>query len=274
MKNGLFKCPKCTIIYNHTNNQPLSLPCGHIYCSKCVSTLRQDNAVKCPVDNILHYVTPNQLPICQAIAANLPMLDTAILSCKRHANKLIKYYCDKHTEYLCTSCIIDHSGSGHHVVNFRPDFSTIKSKVSLINTKLAELSGSVEGSEDVIKTAYSKLLDNKNSQETYINKAYDYALKLLTEKKSQASDKNKQIYEEQRRVIIAQLAQITANTEKLGKIRDVSENILGGKIKSLFNAEIMRSLCLHTIQLQKDFPKWRTKCHNAYARYQFLKVLV
>ena len=43
-------CKICCELYNNCEHRPIVLmPCGHSYCSKCVSILKQEYPVNCPI---------------------------------------------------------------------------------------------------------------------------------------------------------------------------------------------------------------------------------
>ena len=44
---------------------------------------------------------------------NLPKAKSKELCCNEHTGKKVKYHCKVHDVFLCTGCVILHSGSGH-----------------------------------------------------------------------------------------------------------------------------------------------------------------
>ena len=75
---SIFNCIKCTLPYNKIDKKPKSLPCGHIFCEKCVSSFIKEDSNKiicqCPIDNIIHKnLNFFQIPICVQLLENIPM---------------------------------------------------------------------------------------------------------------------------------------------------------------------------------------------------------
>ena len=75
---SIFNCIKCSLPYNKFDKKPKSLPCGHIFCEKCVSSFIKDESNKiicqCPIDNIIHKnLNFFQIPICFQLLENIPI---------------------------------------------------------------------------------------------------------------------------------------------------------------------------------------------------------
>ena len=82
----------------------------------------------CPADKIPHNVKVSQLPCCYAILTNLPTSTKPVCKsaqrvyrCQRHPEKCIKFMCEEHRVFLCTNCVLDHTGVGHKVVSVKAD---------------------------------------------------------------------------------------------------------------------------------------------------------
>lgn len=77
------------------------------------------------MDKTKHKVKVSDLPCCHAILSNIPKesgnIGEPIFCCKRHSKKKIKFMCELHKEFLCTNCVLEHTGNGHQVVSFKPD---------------------------------------------------------------------------------------------------------------------------------------------------------
>ena len=75
---SIFNCIKCTLPYNKIDKKPKSLPCGHIFCEKCVSSFIKEDSNKiicqCPIDNIIHKnLNFFQIPVCIQLLQNIPV---------------------------------------------------------------------------------------------------------------------------------------------------------------------------------------------------------
>ena len=87
------------------------------------NSTNEQKAIICPADNRVHYVTVSKLPVCYTILSYLPNKNETSsipdhLHCLRHPKKKVKFFCESHNQFLCTSCVIQHTGVGHVVSNF------------------------------------------------------------------------------------------------------------------------------------------------------------
>ena len=75
---SIFNCIKCSLPYNKFDKKPKSLPCGHIFCEKCVSSFIKEDSNKiicqCPIDYIIHKnLNFFQIPVCIQLLQNIPV---------------------------------------------------------------------------------------------------------------------------------------------------------------------------------------------------------
>jgi hypothetical protein len=79
----------------------------------------------CTEDKTAHKVSVSELPYCYAILSNLPeqakTTHPLAFHCSRHPKKKTKFLCLVHKEYLCTNCVLEHTGVGHQIVPFKAD---------------------------------------------------------------------------------------------------------------------------------------------------------
>lgn len=125
MQPSIFECALCFLPYDPSERKPLTLPCGHVYCSACLRQMAYKGPLCCGQDKTSHNVPVSELPCCYAILSNLPeqrkIAPTLVMHCNRHPNKKIKFLCEIHKTYLCTNCVLEHTGAGHQVVPFKID---------------------------------------------------------------------------------------------------------------------------------------------------------
>ena len=121
MQCSVFECSICFNYYDNVEHKPLSLPCGHVYCIECLQKMFSKGDAFCPADKTHHNVKVSDLPCCYAILNNLPKRSKVqgVCFCKQHPNKKIKFMCEIHKTFLCSSCVLGHTGSGHQIANFK-----------------------------------------------------------------------------------------------------------------------------------------------------------
>lgn len=150
----------------------------------------------CPIDNTPH-AGSSRLPCCYAILYNLPKSLPKIVCCLEHMNKRIKYKCNSHEKYLCSECILDHSGSGHEIGLFAVNLKQIEKDLR----ELASVS------ECVVSDAKGALLEckyqGKQIREFYeeqaikVNSVFSDAVELMNVKRKGFLDKLKSELKEQ-----------------------------------------------------------------------------
>lgn len=55
--------------------------------------------------------------------------------CLRHPDKKVKYFCESDTAFLCSRCVLSHTGSGHLIQECRLDLARIKSDFADVKSK-------------------------------------------------------------------------------------------------------------------------------------------
>ena len=144
---SVFYCNKCSKEYNYTDKRPLSLPCGDVFCEKCILQIydHKNNTLICPSDQKKFTIEFRKIPICVQILSNLPnnfnnsTIDSN-LYCIRHPNKIINYYCDTDKKFLCLNCVNEHIGHNYREFkytkeNFLQEISFLKNNYTEIKTK-------------------------------------------------------------------------------------------------------------------------------------------
>jgi len=125
MQNTIFECGLCFLPYDSSERKPLTLPCGHVYCLTCLRQMSHKGDLYCTEDKTAHKVSVSELPCCYAILSNLPeqtkTTHSLVFHCNRHPKKKTKFLCLIHKEYLCTNCVLEHTGVGHQIVPFKAD---------------------------------------------------------------------------------------------------------------------------------------------------------
>jgi len=190
MQSPIFECSICFNRYNHSNNKPLILPCGHVYCLQCLEGMFSHGNNFCPADKIQHNVSISQLSCCYAILNYLPSTvssckATKSLHCKRHVNKKIKFVCEEHKEYLCTHCVLEHTGAGHLVKSYEVNYKVEKEKPITLLSKLKSIISTLKKYKEKIDKKVTSLEEYYEKQHAKLKYEYNKSLKLVAEKQKE-----------------------------------------------------------------------------------------
>lgn len=72
------ECPVCMTVFDDTEQRPHNLPCGHTFCTLCLSELEKQHQVTCPTCRVKHDVPEaGHFPICYTLEAVLRRLSDA-----------------------------------------------------------------------------------------------------------------------------------------------------------------------------------------------------
>ena len=180
---SVFDCKLCSCSYDEYLHKPLSLPCGHVFCLDCLMKQSKEYVV-CQIDKLRFDVQPSSLSCCYGILSYLPKHNKET-TCIRHPKKNVKFLCKSHEKYLCTECIIDHTGVGHNVVAFKVNSSVVKTEMKDLETIFQR---NLKENEEILKEAENKqkiLREFYQNQISKINVSYENSLKTLHQKKKE-----------------------------------------------------------------------------------------
>lgn len=190
MKN-IFECNICYSSYDSSVKIPVSLSCGHVFCKVCM-----EKYPNCPVDKVPHAAI-STLPCCYAILCNLPKPLPVIACCPKHMNKKIKYKCSTHETYLCSECIINHSGGSHELtlftINLKQIEEDLKELASVSECVVSDAKEALSGCKQQIK----KLNRFYEEQFAQVDSVFDNAIELMNVKRKEFLDKLKSTLKEQ-----------------------------------------------------------------------------
>ena len=189
-ETAVFECGICFSVYDNGEHLPLSLPCGHVYCKACMTSFCPGDKIMCPADKAVHNISVERLPCCFAILSNLPRspVRTREVCCPKHPKKKIKFQCRVHSLYLCSNCVIDHTGAGHDVVTFSVTYEQMKRESDSLYTTAQRLF------TEAREAAQAKLAQEKRMKAFYqqqiqkVANTFDAAIRKLTTKKSELID--------------------------------------------------------------------------------------
>lgn len=232
--DSIFECTSCTSPYDEHLHKPLSLPCGHVFCQDCLS--KQSKPITCPIDKSKFEQSHLTLPCCYAILGNIPKQVQKEGCCIRHPRKKVKFLCKSHEKFLCTECVIDHTGAGHNIVAFTVNSAVVKSDLKALEI-ICE--NTVKECEEQKKDLELKARSSKEFYQVQIekvNQAYEHCLKTLAIKK-------KEMIGHFSKLLTDQQKNLEKNKESVNKAVENSVKVMH-KLKSLHsNLPHYESLC-------------------------------
>lgn len=245
----IFECGSCALPYDDSAHKPLSLPCGHVFCYDCLS--KQMKQLTCPIDKTKFDISCSSLPCCYAILANIPKKSQKEGCCLRHPKKKVKFMCKSHDKFLCTNCVIDHTGAGHNIIAFTVNPAVIKSDIKSLESICESALTTCEEKRKEIDCKSRSAKEFFQSQVEKINISYETCLKTLqAKKKEMISNLNKSISE--------QMKLLDKSKDSISKIMESSYKVLN-KIKSLNNSlPHYESLCqiLKNLKQEAKLPEF------------------
>jgi Ring finger domain/B-box zinc finger len=192
---SVFECGICFHRYNESDRLPLSLLCGHVFCKSCMKNLFASSSL-CPIDKHKFPPSLDNLPCCYAILTNLPRGNLGV-SCSRHPKKKVKFMCRIHTKYLCTECVLEHTGPGHEILAFTPNLDEmnkeLQSLVEISQELIAEVKDNLKSQQQQDK----KIANFYDSQILKVSTSYDAAIRNLSNKKRELIESLKKSMKEQ-----------------------------------------------------------------------------
>lgn len=192
---SVFECGICFHRYNESERLPLSLPCGHVFCKSCIKNLLHTSGL-CPIDKHRFPSALESLPCCYAILTNLPRINLGV-SCSRHQKKKVKFMCKIHSKYLCTECVLEHTGSGHEIVAFSPNLEEmnkeLQSLVEISQELIAEVKENLKSQQQQDK----RIANFYDSQVLKVSTSYDTVIRNLGNKKRELIESLKKSMKEQ-----------------------------------------------------------------------------
>lgn len=105
MEKITFSCGNCQKVYNLTAI-PLELPCGHHYCEACLSA-----KITCYQEAKVFKIPFSELKVpsfYREIVKNSQENSKKSFICETHKEETVKFYCEKHKQFLCCVCLFEH----------------------------------------------------------------------------------------------------------------------------------------------------------------------
>lgn len=110
----------------------------------------------------------------------------------------MKYFCESDVAFLCSRCVLQHTGGGHLVQECRLDFGRVKSDFTDVKGKYLSLLEESECTRSALETAEKRLADMCHKQVNKLEIAYKSIYKALEAKKKEFTSIIKEFYSDQR----------------------------------------------------------------------------
>ena len=220
---SVFYCNKCSKEYNYTDKRPLSLPCGDVFCEKCILQIydHKNNTLICPSDQKKFTIEFRKIPICVQILSNLPNncnnspLDPNIY-CVRHPNKKINYYCDNDKMFLCLNCINQHVGHNYREFNYTKE--NFFQEVSILKNNFTEIKSKYLSSKKNREKFLIYAIRHFDEQIHKINNYFDTLISSLHEYKSKYISKIMNVSKEYKKKLEKFKTFLAISDEKYSRI--------------------------------------------------------
>lgn len=82
----------------------------------------------------------------------------------RHPEKKVKYFCESDIAFLCSRCVLAHTGGGHLIAECRLDLSRVKSDFTDVKYKYQTLLNDADHTKQKLEMADKKLSDMYHKQ--------------------------------------------------------------------------------------------------------------
>lgn len=118
--------------------------------------------------------------------------------CIRHPEKKVKYFCESDVAFLCSKCVLMHTGAGHLIGECRLDLARIRSDFQDVKSKISSLIDNAEATKAALEQADRKLAAMCNKQQSKLEIAYKSIIKTLEQKKQEFMSIIQEFYRDQR----------------------------------------------------------------------------
>ncbi|TNV84153.1 hypothetical protein FGO68_gene3646 [Halteria grandinella] len=122
-------------------------------------------------------------------------------ACLRHPDKKVKYFCESDIAFLCSRCVLQHTGGGHLVQECRLDAGRVKNDFMDVKGKYVSLLDEAECTKGALEQAEKRLSDMCHKQVNKLEIAYKSIYKALEAKKKEFTSIIKEFYSDQRQKV-------------------------------------------------------------------------
>lgn len=134
-------CNVCYVDYDTSDHIPISLPCGHTLCSKCLKALLDSPTLrKCPFDKIAFPHSQNSLAFFPQNYAIRDLLEQEHNNaCRIHPTERLKLICLTENKKICSECAKNEEHLGHKIKKIK----ILKAQGAKVKEELQEILGDV-----------------------------------------------------------------------------------------------------------------------------------
>ncbi|CAL4140867.1 unnamed protein product [Meganyctiphanes norvegica] len=205
------ECNVCYLRYNEADRRPRVLPCGHSFCTPCLTATIQKGSRTCPgCREPINTMSATRLPINFELESLLNLLTEAensgsvgqdpgmrlsvaptvgAMSCPEH-NLEVAFRCTTHKAWICRRCtVIDHPSGTCKVVSVKEEIKIRKQEQD--KTIHAELKNYKEAIVNV--ETYAKQLEVEEKKHEDIIKKLEAIIKRHREAKDRLVEKRESL---------------------------------------------------------------------------------
>ena len=193
-------CGVCMGVYDREDHAPKILPCQHTFCSKCLSQMKTNTSITCPVcRKVIPVKGPDAL---SHIPTNMALLDVTEeiykseqhkIKCAQHPRQECLLVCVDCTQTMCILCMKHHMEKGAHIDHNIEDVETatplLKEKLQLaVKSQIQPLSDQVGDIDKIDVSKVSSELDRLYERIVDEMKAWRDAQRELTQSVTEAQN--------------------------------------------------------------------------------------
>ena len=179
---SIYRCISCNKEYNTKQKNPLSLPCGDIFCEQCLLLHfnKKNEIIKCQKHKKEFIIGFNKYlnysnTLTNINRAQLDQKDLG-LYCSKHNKKTLKYFCDYDNNFFCENCLNQHEGHKYREVklsqeNFLYEINVLKNNFENLKNKYLNEKNKIN----------QYFLNSKKNIEEQVIKVNNYFTNLISE---------------------------------------------------------------------------------------------
>ena len=129
-----------------------------------------------------------KLPVCLPLLGELQRVRQRHVPCPQHPAKRIRFHCRAHQAFLCSICIIGHTGEGHDVVPYSATRDSQRKETEAVYLSAQEAVGEVREAMEGHITLERKAAVHTQTQVQRVTTLFDAAIHKLNQRKAELID--------------------------------------------------------------------------------------